>query len=87
MRHARSISAAALIAEIHASDVMAAREILRSALKVARDGWIPAQALADAMIQELVELSAIGASPERSAALLRSIAALLEGASDRSQAN
>lgn len=78
MRERKPASPDTLIAEVHAADVAAAREILREAIKVARDGWLCSQAVADAMIQELVELSAQGASPERASAYLRGVAALLD---------
>ncbi|MCW5733400.1 MAG: hypothetical protein KIS73_04715 [Enhydrobacter sp.] len=66
------------IAQVHAADVAAARQLLGGALSVARENWIPANAIADALVQELVESTARGAEPARMSAYLRALASLID---------
>lgn len=69
-----------LVAEVHSADVGAARAVLREAIGIARERWIPGDAIADAMILELIELGSRSAPPERLSAYLRGIATLVERA-------
>ncbi|MFM8533000.1 MAG: hypothetical protein ACKOEC_05340 [Acidimicrobiia bacterium] len=66
------------VAQVHAADVAAARQLLGDALSAARDRWIPADAIADALVQEMVECAARGSEPMRISAYLRGLAALID---------
>ncbi len=66
------------LAQVHAADVAAARRLLDSALSIARERWIPVDAIADALVQELVECTAQGAEPTRMSAYLRGLASLID---------
>lgn len=67
-----------VIAQAHAADVAAARQLLGGALSAARERWIPLNAIADALVQELVECAARGSEPARMSAYLRGLAALID---------
>ncbi|WP_428671387.1 hypothetical protein [Reyranella sp.] len=66
------------IAQVHAADVATARQLLGDALSAARERWIPINAIADALVQELVECTAKGSEPARMSAYLRGLATLIE---------
>lgn len=66
------------IAEVHASDVATARVMLKHAIAKAHDQWIPADAIVDALIQELISFAAKSRSSARASAYLRAAATLIE---------
>ena len=68
----------ARIAGVHASDVAAARTLLKQAIDAAREQWLPGNAIADALVQELLDLGARGVPPARTSAYLRGVAHLLD---------
>ena len=68
----------ARIAEVHAADVARARTLLKEAIAMAREQWLPGNAIADALVQELIELGSRGAPPARTSAYLRGVAHLLD---------
>lgn len=70
----------ARIAEVHAADVARARAMLKEAIAMAREQWLPGNAIADALVQELIELGSRGAPPARTSAYLRGVAHLLDDA-------
>jgi hypothetical protein len=47
---------------------------------MAREQWLPGNAIADALVQELIELGSRGAPPARTSAYLRGVAHLLDDA-------
>lgn len=75
------------IVQVHAADVAAARQLLGDAVSVARERWIPVNAIADALVQELVECAARGSEPARMSAYLRGLAALIDRSSVAATAN
>lgn len=77
----------ATIAQVHAADVAAARQLLGGAVSAARERWIPANAIADALVQELVEYAARGSEPARMSAYLRGLANLIDGSGATAIAN
>lgn len=77
----------ARIAEVHAADVARARALLKEAIASAREQWLPGNAIADAMVQELIDLGSRGAPPARTSAYLRGIAHLLDDAVDAPKTN
>ena len=77
----------AVIAKVHANDVAAVRTHLRAAIDAARNQWLPADAIADALILELVEFGTASASPVSASAYLRSIASLLDGSAATGRTN
>lgn len=70
----------ARIAEVHAADVARARALLKEAIAMAREQWLPGNAIADALVQELIDLGSRGAPPARTSAYLRGVAHLLDDA-------
>jgi hypothetical protein len=70
-----------VIAEVHASDVATAQVLMKHAIAKARDQWIPADAIVDALIQELISFAAKSGSPARASAYLRAAATLIERSS------
>jgi hypothetical protein len=72
------LSPEARIAEVHAADVAKARALLKDAIAMAREQWLPGNAIADALVQELVDFGSRGAPPARTSAYLRGIAHLLD---------
>jgi hypothetical protein len=68
----------ARIAEIHAADVARARSLLKEAIAMAREQWLPGNAIADALVQELIDLGSRGTPPARTSAYLRGVAHLLD---------
>ena len=76
-----------LVAEVHSADVGAARAVFREAIRVARERWIPGDAIADAMILELIDLGSSVAAPERVCAYLRGVATLVERAASARRMN
>jgi hypothetical protein len=66
------------IAQVHAADVAAARRLVGGAISTARERWIPVNAIADALVQELVECAARGTEPARMSAYLRGLATLID---------
>jgi hypothetical protein len=74
------MSPEARIAEVHAADVARARTLLKEAIAMAREQWLPGNAIADALVQELIELGSRGAPPARTSAYLRGVAHLLDDA-------
>lgn len=77
----------ARIADIHAADVANARALLKQAVATAREQWIPGNAIADALIQELIDLGSRGAPPARISAYLRGVAHLLDRSAAAGKAN
>lgn len=75
------------IAQVHAADVTAARRLLAEAVSTARECWIPVDAIADALVQELVECTARGSEPARMSAYLRGLAALIDRSAVTAAAN
>jgi len=72
------MSPEARIAEVHAADVARARTLLKEAIAMAREQWLPGNAIADALVQELIDLGSRGAPPARTSAYLRGVAHLLD---------
>jgi len=68
----------ARIADIHAADVANARTLLKQAIDAAREQWLPGNAIADALVQELIDLGSRGVPPARTSAYLRGVAHLLD---------
>jgi hypothetical protein len=66
------------IAQVYAADVAAARQLVGDAISAARERWIPVNAIADALVQELVECAARGSEPARMSAYLRGLATLID---------
>lgn len=81
------MSPEARIAEVHAADVAKARALLKDAIASAREQWLPGNAIADALVQELIELGSRGAPPARASAYLRGVAHLLDDAVDAPKTN
>jgi hypothetical protein len=77
----------ARIAQVHAADVAAARQLVGGAVSAARERWIPVNAIADALVQELVECAARGSEPARMSAYLRGLAALIDRSAVTATAN
>ncbi len=77
----------ARIAEVHSADIATARALLKQAVTTAREQWVPANAIADALILELIDLGSSGAPPARASAFLRGVAQLLERSSVPAKAN
>jgi hypothetical protein len=75
------------IAQVHAADVAAARQLVGGAVSTARERWIPANAIADALVQELVECAARGSEPARMSAYLRGLATLIDRSAIAATAN
>lgn len=75
------------IAQVHAADVAAARHLLGDAVSAARERWIPVNAIADALVQELVECATRGSEPARMSAYLRGLATLIERSAVAASAN
>ena len=73
-----AMSPEARIAEVHAADVARARDLLKEAIANAREQWLPGNAIADALVQELIDLGSRGAPPARTSAYLRGVAHLLD---------
>lgn len=86
-RHDGTKSPEARIAEVHAADVAKARTLLQEAIAAAREQWLPGNAIADALVQELIELGSRGTPPARTSAYLRAVAQLLDGSADSRKAN
>jgi len=72
------VSPAAEIERLHRADVEAARALLREAIRTAGERWLPADAIADALIEELVAYAGGLEASRRTAAYLRGVAALVE---------
>ena len=81
------MSPEARIAKVHAADVAKARILLKDAIAAAREQWLPGNAIADALVQELIDLGSRGAPPARTSAYLRGIAHLLDDAADTPTTN
>jgi hypothetical protein len=77
----------ARITEVHAADVAKVRRLLKDAIARARDQWLPGNAIADAMVQELIDLGSRGMPPARTSAYLRGVAYLLDESADSCKAN
>jgi len=77
----------ARIAEVHAADVAKARALLKDAVAMAREQWLPGNAIVDALVQELIDLGSRGAPPARTSAYLRGIAHLLDDAAAAPKTN
>jgi hypothetical protein len=77
----------ARIAEVHASDVANARNLLRQAIETARERWIPGNAIADALILELIDFGSNGAPAARVSAYLRGVATLFDRSTTDPKAN
>ena len=75
------------IAEVHAADVARARTLLRDAIAMAREQWLPGNAIADALVQELIDLGSRGTPPARTSAYLRGVAHLLDATAAAPKAN
>ncbi|WP_421999320.1 hypothetical protein [Reyranella sp.] len=75
------------IAQVHSDDVAVVRQLLGDALSAARDRWIPVNAIADALVQELIECAARGAEPGRMSAYLRGLATLIDKSTIPATAN
>ena len=58
---------AAAIAEVHERDVEAVRALLREAINLAGERWLPMNAIADALTRELIVLQGHAARPLQSA--------------------
>ena len=80
-------TAEARIAEVHSTDVARARALLKDAIAMAREQWLPGNAIADALVQELIDLGSRGAPPTRISAYLRGVAHLLDDAMDAPRTN
>ncbi len=81
------MSPEARIAEVHVADVANARDLLRRAIETAGEQWIPANAIADALILELIDFGSKGAPAERVSAYLRGVAMLFDRSAARLDAN
>lgn len=81
------LSPEARIAEVHAADVAKARALLKDAIAMAREQWLPGNAIADALVQELIDLGSRGAPPARTSAYLRGLAHLLDDAAAAPRTN
>ncbi|MSP77706.1 MAG: hypothetical protein EXR12_16415 [Rhodospirillaceae bacterium] len=81
------MSLEARIAEVHAADVANARVLLKQAIEAAREQWIPANAIVDVLIQELIDLGSRGVPPARTSAYLRGVAHLLDRTTAARKAN
>lgn len=77
----------ARIAEVHATDVANARNLLRGAIEAAGEKWIPGNAIADALILELIDFGSKGAPAARVSAYLRGVATLFDRSTARLNAN
>lgn len=75
------------ISQVHAADVAAARKLIGDAISAAGENWIPVNAIADALVQELVEYTARGSEPARMAAYLRGLATMFDRSIVSSNAN
>ena len=84
---AACMSPEARIAEVHAADVAKARAFLKDAIAAAREQWLPGNAIADALVQELIDLGSRGAPPARISAYLRGVAHLLDDTAASPKAN
>ena len=81
------MSPEARIAEVHAADVAKARTLLKDAIAAAREQWLPGNAIADALVQELIDLGSRGTPPARTSAYLRGVAHLLDATAADPKAN
>ncbi len=77
----------ARIAEVQAADVARARTLLKDAIAMAREQWLPGNAIADALVQELIDLGSRGTPPARTSAYLRGVAHLLDATAAAPKAN
>lgn len=77
----------ARIAEVHAADIAKARTLLKDAIAMAREQWLPGNAIADALVQELIDLGSRGVPPARTSAYLRGVAHLLDDAAAAPKTN
>lgn len=75
------------ITQVHAADVAAARKLIGGAISAAGENWIPVNAIADALVQELVEYAARGSEPARMAAYLRGLATVFDRSTVSSNVN
>ncbi|WP_422009559.1 hypothetical protein [Reyranella sp.] len=51
---------------------------MKEAIAMAREQWLPGNAIADALVQELIDLGSRGTPPARTSAYLRGVAHLLD---------
>lgn len=74
------------IAAVHKADIEKARELLRGAITEANEGWLPSEAIGDALMLEFIELAGRFSSPTQIAARLTHIATQLNQAQVHIQA-
>lgn len=70
----------ATIAQVHEEDVAQVRDLLRATITEAGEAWLPMNAVIDALMLELIELSSRHRKLGNIAAKLNQIAALVEHA-------
>jgi len=72
-------TAADLIAEVEAADLLRARAAIARGVQAARDEWIPAHLIGDALAHELIALMQSARADFDSASYLRALADAVEG--------